>query len=246
MQTYIRVQTAGDVFRNAARLYLGHFRVFFLAYLIPMAPIVFLATGCIDGDHPTRASLPMLGLWTALAYVMTIPVMAIISDICLGNAPGVRRSYRYIFGRMSGTVVPALLVVGLLTAAGFALLVIPGLFVMTRLMMVAPAVVLERRPMVAAFKRSMDLGRGYYARNLFVALLAYALTMVGGTVLTMTVTLLLTKGAGLSWNVSLRAGELAALIFGPFSPAVIVLIYYDMRARKEAYDSAKLAEDLHR
>jgi len=246
METYIRVQTAGDVFRNAARLYLGHFRVFFLAYLIPVAPILVLATRALVLRAQAGAQLALFLLWMALAYVMTIPIMAIISDICLGNAPGVRRAYRHVFGRATGKVAPALLAAYCATMLGFALFIVPGLVIMTRLMMLAPALVLERRPILDAFRRSAELGRGYYVRNLFIAIVAIVLTLFLGTVVVVIVTMLLTQVAGLSPGFALGVGQTVALVFGPFATSVVVLLYYDMRARKEAYDSAKLAEDLHR
>lgn len=240
MDSYIGVQTAGDVFRNAARLYLGHFRVFFLAYFIPMAPVTLLLEMTMP-DSWWRVVPDLVS-----ASVMAIPVTAIISDICLGNTPGVRRAYRHVLGRMSGNLLAATLLNWLLTMLGLVLVIVPGLIIMMRLLIVAPVLVLERRPAIAAFRRSAQLGRGHYTRNLLIAGAAIGLGTLGTLMVQGILHFLFVEFADLPPKLPESLAQTVALVFGPYSSAVIVLVYYDMRARKEAFDAVKLAENLHR
>jgi len=95
----------------------------------------------------------------------------------------------------------------------------------------------------AALRRSRELGKGYYLRNLgvlwvvmFVMLLA---AMVLGAIVGLTGYL-----AGVDPKVLDFLSGLAGLLVAPPVPIFMVLLYYDMRVRKEGYGAAQLADDL--
>jgi hypothetical protein len=99
-------------------------------------------------------------------------------------------------------------------------------------------VVLENTSGVAALKRSKNLGKDYYLRTfgLFLLMTLFA-ALFGGVV----------GGVfGFLFQGQLPIFLLTAIqiLVQPLALIMIVLSYYDLRARKEAYDTTALAEDL--
>ena len=95
----------------------------------------------------------------------------------------------------------------------------------------------------AALRRSRGLGKGYYLRNLgvlwMVMLVMLLAAMVLGGIVGLTGYL-----AGVNPKVLDFIGGLAGLLVAPTVPIFMVLLYYDMRVRKEGYGAAQLADDL--
>jgi hypothetical protein len=106
-------------------------------------------------------------------------------------------------------------------------------------------VVLEGRWGFNAFRRSLKLVWGYYARNYaaqFVLLfLTYAASLIIGIVLG-AMSGLVESAAGIA-IIGLIV-DLVQFIIAPLNLICLVLLYYDLRVRKESYDLAALAEDL--
>ncbi|MGH6892583.1 MAG: YciC family protein, partial [Dongiaceae bacterium] len=168
-----------------------------------------------------------------------------VSRACLGQKPSVLHSYRRLFdviGKFLWTYVLLLIVI----IVGFALLVVPGIVAITMLLFTTVVVILERRSGIDAFKRSIALGKGYYLRNLGVIALMAVLVIVGQLVLA-----LLAATAIYALDDIEQPGILARLlisaishVLGPIPLIATVLLYYDIRVRKENYDTAALTQDL--
>jgi hypothetical protein len=113
---------------------------------------------------PTLVAIESWGVAVAvLPYMVAIFVAGgamtvVVSDICLGNRPKVVRAYGHILGqrRWWRMLWTGLLLV-LLGYAGFLLLVLPGIWVLTRGFLTSIVVVLEGRKGMDAIKRSFAL-----------------------------------------------------------------------------------------
>jgi hypothetical protein len=238
MSAYVRAQSAAEIFRNAAHLYRTNFRAVLLVYLLPMSPV--LAGYGIAAEMESRvltctASL-ILVIVTSIA---TLPITAVISDICLGNQPDLARAFRLLF---DGKILGTYLLTVLLALLGFVLLVVPGLVLCVWYLFVIPIMVIEGRRGWQALERSRSLGKGHFWRILGILLLA--LTVVCMVNLLISATLSLIHEHLGPPMVAPIAGQLLSGLLDPIASIVSVLLYYDLRARKEAYDSAALAEDL--
>ena len=104
-----------------------------------------------------------------------------MSDICLGNAPSIKRSYAKILASCVLLLLVTNILYVLALAVGMVLLVIPGLVLYIWLILSSSVVVLERKSAVTAFKRSKQLGDGSHWRNAgLVLLLAIIMGVISG------------------------------------------------------------------
>lgn len=140
----------------------------------------------------------------------------------------------------------ALVVVGLLLAAAFALVVLVPAGVVTAL--TGPAIVLEHHGPIAGVRRAIRLVRGGFWRLLGILLLTGLITGVASYLLRLPFSILGAVGASIagarspsdSVTVTVLASTLGYLVSGsvvtPFASAVACLLYVDRRMRLEALD----------
>jgi hypothetical protein len=186
-----------------------------------------------------------------VVFVISGALTVALSDICLGNRPTVRRSYSRILAHKRWWYLLSTTV--LLTLAmylGLILLVVPGMWLAIRALFTSIVVTLEGRRNRDAIRRSLQLTKGQFWRIfgllMLASLIAEALLVVLVLVLTFGVSLL-ALGTGLAAQV--MAALIYVLAVGIFLPAIgltTVLLYYDQRVRREAYDPQALSEDLMR
>ena len=126
-------------------------------------------------------------------------------------------------------------------------LVVPYvLYVTTRWAVVVPGVVLEDLGAADGLRRSWHLTDGSVWRVLGILVISGILTLVVAELPGLTLTLLLEMLAPTSTFtplVSMLVTQITLLIALPFTTAVNVLLYYDLRVRREGYDLELLAQD---
>jgi hypothetical protein len=226
-------------------LYQKNFRVLFLIILIPHIPLdLFLgpfASGTIG-----RAIYFILTLFVGFFVCATTAIA--ISDACTGNIPSVERSYRYVFTELPLNTMLVFFAQVFVIVAGFLLLVIPGLVFGAWYMFAQIVVVLERIEPIAAMKRSRFLGKGFYIRNLSLAAVATFLMLIGELLIVVvgSIAIFLFKLQHAQGFVNGVVALLATALFTPYLLTLSILMYYDLRARREGYDSTALTEDLER
>lgn len=249
-QNYLIEHTIGSLIRDAFRIYIRHFGTLFLVYILP----VILISGIQHTAHLSGSDvLAFLGL--LLTFVVGLFASAattvVVSDVCIGTVPSVKRSYAKIFGKIVLRLLGTNILTSLLVAVGLALLAIPGLVLFIWLLLVPSIVVLENKSGVAALKRSKQLGDGSHWRNAGLMLLLFILTTVIGLVIGAVLgAVLWVLSALLSLDLSVTmlavVQSVSTGLSVPLSVIPAVLIYYDRRVRKEGYDAKALAEDLAR
>jgi hypothetical protein len=242
MANYLREQSVGDVLRNTFAIFGKGFRVIFLTYFLPILPFSIWQT---EAQTAHATGLLLLGLvFSVIVSLLAFGAITIsVSDICLGNAPSLMRSYKKIFGLFVKMLTASLLQV-LFIMIGFVLFIIPGVIAMLWFLFTPCVVALEGLGGFAALKRSKALGRGYYWRNLGVFVLVVIMCAVIGGILGGFYGLLFPATLG-RFPHRLFLVVIQSLST-PLSLTAIILLYYDLRVRKEAYDAAALAEDLRR
>lgn len=254
--------TFGGLVKDAFAVYFQNFIPIFVIYLLPLFPVSAwqqYALSVKDQDQILLSSFLLL----LVQSFFFLPITVAVSDICLGNKLSVRRAYAMISGGLLRRYLWTFVVLALVTALGSALLIVPALIfsappivifclgvvpllIFSALYMFAFLVaLLEGSSGWAALARSKELGQGFYMRNSMAFILGLvAVMLLSGTIGGFSAVLLhqITPEPSVQILVLTFFGAL----FGPIGLILVIVIYYDMRVRKEAYDSTMLTQDLMR
>ena len=250
----LRPRGVGEILSDAFEVYRRSFLVLVSIVAVVVVPLTLLqyffyvevvdpqvfqeAKQLADLSEAVRVTLGAFALGI-LGLVVTqlatsAATHAVVSSVA-GDEPRLAVSYRAALGRL-GSILLATLLIGLAVVAGFIALVIPGLIVLVRLIATIPAVVVERATGGRALGRSWELVRGR-SWQVFGAMLVVL-------IITGILTGILTGAAGEDWFVQGIAASIASLITTPYVLTVIVLLYLDLRVRKEQLDHTTLRHEL--
>jgi hypothetical protein len=254
-----RPRGVGEILVHAFKLYRLHWQnlVAIVAVVaVPLTIVQVLITDLVIGETLTESgfqggvevvetnlSAILLGSLTVLVItvltwsILTGAITRAAAGAFLGRDLQMDESYRYGLARL-GSILLVGLLEGLAILAGFILLVIPGIIVLTRLWCSIPALVIEDRRGREALKRSWNLVKGFSWPVFGTILVAGILTGIFSSLLTLPFgdnTLGRTVGQ-----------SLATVITTPYTILVGILIYLNLRIRKEQYGEADLERDLAR
>jgi hypothetical protein len=243
----------GEILSTAFRLYQRHWRTLLAIAAVVVVPLTLLQY--LFGDWiRTRGEITSLqqvstatwavgaaGLVAALAGILMYLVLtgaitrAVAAEVA-GEDPSLEQSYRFGFHRLGAVLVVSVLV-GLATIAGFILFIIPGIWIGVRLAVSVEALVVEGRRGTQAMGRSWELVGGHWWHAFGALVVAGLLTGVVNAVIT-------TPFNNTGWLVQAIAAAVATVITMPYSVLVGVLLYLDLRARKETLTLEGLRADL--
>ncbi len=182
-------------------------------------------------------------LLTALSGLIGVMIQQLLTGALTRGAAGsligrpvdVGGSYRYAFSRLGGLIGLAFLI-ALVVGVGFILLIIPGIIFSVFLAMAVPAFIVERRGVTESMSRSWNLVRGSWWHVLGVVFVAGILaSIVNG---------IITAIGGSTFIGYWIASAIAQIITAPFVALVAVVLYVDLRARREGLDAGTLTREL--
>jgi len=192
--------------------------------------------------------LLLYGLWL-IGYAIVYAALAVaISRSYLGAEVRPADAYAQVT-RNIGPLLVTWLIVGLITFLGFLLCVIPGVYAAVALSFAWPLVVLEGLGPGAAVNRSAELVKGYWWRvfgtmllfGLIVAVIQAAVSMPFGIAFAV----LGAAGApGLAQGLQQLVSTLLGMLLLPLTMTGLVILYYDLRVRKEAFDLQLMADQI--
>jgi len=209
---------------------------------VPMALGVYLgASGAMF------INISMSLLYMMLAVILgAIGVAAstfIVSDAYLGretSATVALQRATTLLGRLVGISFMTSILVGL----GLFLLIVPGLILLSGLVLSTVVAVLESSPSsTAAMGRSWELTRGFRGKVFLTLLVAFLLLLVPGIALGGAGAILGDSDGAVSLIVLVLESVLQIFIY-PFVYVVMTVLYYDLRVRKEGFDLELLASSL--
>jgi len=153
-----------------------------------------------------------------------------------GEPMTVGRAYRGLFGVM-GPYVGAVMIKGSVVVLGYLFCVVPGIVLGLLLSQVEPVVLLERRSSMDAVGRSWELMRGASTvlRLLGVVFLLVLTSVIAGQIAGFGY-VLVTGGPPGSFLSSTLLSAAPEMLLLPLDVAAILLFYYDLRVRREAFD----------
>ena len=243
----------GEILSTALHLYRRHWRTLLTIAAVVVVPITLLHY--LVGDlvrtqgETTRNgvvetatwSVGIAGLVAALAGILMYLVLsgaitrAVAAEVA-GQDPSVEQSYRFGFHRL-GSVLLVSVLVGLAIVGGLILFIIPGIYIGIRLCVSIEALVVEGRRGTEAMGRSWALVGGHWWH-------AFGTLVVGGLLTGIVNAVITTPFGDTSWFVQAVAAALATVVTLPYSALVGVLLYLDLRARKERLTIETLRTDL--
>lgn len=250
---------------TAFRIYRAHFGLLFLISLMVNVPITLVSvvatylrhlvqTDAISmQDVPAELVDVMPALIIAGTFVATMAVSLIASmfgtaaatqvasRIALGQQPDLSESIAaaiHVFWPLFG----ATLLTALASSVGMLLCCVPGIIIAIGLLFIAPVIVVEKQGATDALARSWELTKGRRLKILGTLTLIGLITLgawVGLAIVIATVADL--QGSLLGEMLQSVGGQVISALVTPISYVAIVLLYYDARVDREAFDVELLA-----
>lgn len=135
-------------------------------------------------------------------------------------------------------------VVGIIVLVlGIILFAIP-IVILIRLTLTAPVLVVEDVRGTRALGRSWRLTKGKFWRLLGVLILASLIGGIASLVITIPAQAIVAAIGPEAWPVAAIGTALASVLVTPFTVLIVVLLYFDLRIRKEGYDIEVMAQEL--
>ncbi|MHC4744366.1 MAG: YciC family protein [Planctomycetota bacterium] len=170
-----------------------------------------------------------------------------VSESYLNNVIGVGEAYRYVWPRLMRLILAGFLV-SLVVGIGFLLLVVPGIIFALWFSLTVPTIIVEDLGITEAMGRSKRLVAGNLGKvmvvGFLVLLIATVINMAFGFFGGAIVGPLARQSYALAFFVTNLLNVAAAIIAAPIGAAAYILLYYDLRIRKEGFDLEMLAESL--
>jgi hypothetical protein len=244
----------GEILSTAFQLYQRHWRTLLAIAAVVVVPFTLLQY--LLGDQiRTRGEVTsngvvvetatwavgIAGLVAALAGVVMFLVLtgaitrAVAAEV-VGEDLGVEQSYRFGFHRFWSVLLVSVLV-GLAIIGGLIVFIIPGIYIGVRLAVSIETLVVEGRRGTQAMGRSWELVGGHWWHAFGTLVVAGLLTGVVNAVIT-------APFGNTGWFVQAVAAAVATVITLPYGALVGVLLYLDLRARKENLTLEQLRADL--
>jgi hypothetical protein len=232
--------------------------------VFPLSVLSALATASLDpdqlellpenaielgSDDPAELGVRAVdGVIMMLTFlVVNIACFKIVADAWLGSSPDVGRSLR--FGLRRAPMALLLTIVWAVgVVAGILALIVPGIWLAVAWALAVPALLFERVGPFKALSRSFGLVQGrWWATLLLVIVCTLLLGLVGAIVqaIPSVVAELTAPENALANGIATAIGlTLSGVIIYPYYAAVLTILYFDQRVRKEGFDLQLLAEGL--
>jgi hypothetical protein len=260
----LRPLSVGEILDAGIKILVRHWRVLTLSVVGVVAPVRILYVLLLASADPDRLRLSsdstsdpeaaaIVGFLIALLLVgLTFLVVftacfKTVSDAWLGATPSASRSLRFGLRRL-GMVLLLSIVWGVGLGLASILLLIPGIWLAVTWCLSIPVMLFERVGPFAALQRSFALVRGRFWATLLIVAVGYVLTVIVGGFISLTLLGIARAAAGdnlvANGVAQVVGGTIAGAITYPFAAAVLTVLYFDQRVRKEGFDLQLLAEGL--
>jgi len=245
MRYELRPLSIGGILDRGLRIYLEHFWLLLaisLSLSVPVA-LAYLGLSTIL-TNPSVAGFALTLIGFTLGGICGVLVQGAlvqaVSDAFLGQPATYGRSLRLAIARF-WPVLGFSILFGLIVGVGAMFCLLPGLFLTAALIAGTPAVVLERMGPFDAMHRSWNLTENVRLRTFgAVAFSQYAILAFPGQ----SVQMLLQFVLKVDPLQTAAAVQVTTALVQPYASIVVILLYYDLRVRREAFDLEVLAREI--
>lgn len=239
MQYEIRTMSLAEILDTSFRILRDHFvPIVGISALLNVPVAVGQALIETQAQAGAAVSMPTIGVaFGLLSFALVSPLVGaaityLIGELYLGREARIGESFRVALGIFVPLIGTALLV-GLFTIGATLLLIIPGIWFGLGTILTSQIMVLERTFGMTAIRRSLELMKGNRGRVFLIILVVLGVSLVAG----FAIGLIAKPVPWLSGIVSGLTGSLT----GAFSSVAMVVLYFDIRCRKEAFEIEHLA-----
>lgn len=249
-QLQLRPFSVGEVIDAAFSVYKNHFKQLITitaVVVVPLGVVQALLTAQILADpdalsaSTAGASLAVALLGMVVTQVATAAITLAVADAYLDNHSTWQSSISAAFAR-TGSVVVASLLFGLAIGLGAIALLVGAIFLGAALGVFMPALMVERLTATASIGRSWRLTSGHRGRVFGAWFLAFLITLLLSLAISAVIGIAITTGTATVG--AQMIGIVGSVLTTPFLAAVVVIIYFDLRVRKEGFDLELLASQL--
>ena len=206
-------------------------------------PFRFEAEPQVDTTRIILAAVFTLGVYLFIQPFLTAAFARAASGIYLGEKPSIGSIYRFALSRTHSILWVSFLY-ALVTLIGFLLFIVPGFLFFARFAFGPMIVVLEGTKGTRALRRSWRLAKKHFWKIIGTLFVAGLLTTVVGSVLQLPLTAAGVALGSAGWILAGVGAALAGIVTRPFAAIIGVLLYFDLRIRKEGMDLAIMAQEL--
>ena len=249
----------GELLDAAIKLYRSQWKSLMAIVAIALVPITFLQVfltreigSPFSESTISQAELESTVLTSvvlgAIQFLVVQPfliaaVARASADVYLGRPVLVGPTFRYAVSRIHSILWISILS-GLAILLGFVLLIVPGVILLVRYYFGTTVLVVEGQKGSKALGRSYRLAKGHFWKILGTILLASILASVVEGVLSIPGGAAFGAIGTAGWPLYAIGLSLAAIITTPFTTLISVLLYFDLRIRKEAFDLEIMAQEM--
>ena len=255
-------RSLGEILGDAFRLYGQHWQTFVAIAAVVIVPVAFVeafvthwltksvtksvvqinqATGTVTYAQATSnayrgllAGIVLIFLSLFVYGLLTGAITRAVLSEAAGLPVDLGDSYTFALSRV-GSIILVSILVGLTIAVGFLLFIIPGIWFIGMLFASVIVIVAENVRGTSAMSRSWNLVKGSWWHTFGTLFVAFLLVGVVNGII---------QAPFQQWVARAIASAVAQMITLPFSTTVGVLLYIDLRARKEALSADRLRADL--
>ena len=262
----LRPLSFGEILDVALKIFGRHWRTLVACVLVPTVPLQILSvlvvlsiapeqfdldgetTAAPEGTGTEIAAVLVVQLLSALASLLAwAACFKAVADGYLGRDPSVGRSLRFGLPKILRLLGLAI-VTGIMIAVGFLGILIGALFVAALVILSPAALLFERIGVFSAIGRSFELVRGRYWAIVLLVLVIFLAFLVIGVVFGG----ILGAVAGAAGSEDETAGAIVSFLSNtaltavttPLFAAIVTVLYFDQRVRKEGFDLQLLAEGM--
>jgi glycerophosphoryl diester phosphodiesterase family protein len=265
----LRPLSLGEILDVAVKICLSHWRTLLKAVLVVVVPVQIVGTlinadytvdqfdfgsdsaqtpaETIDELNQYLGGLAVSGVLQILAVLLaTAACFRAIAQAYLGEQTDWRSSLNYAL-----RLAPALLLITLLNALGvllgLLLFVLPGIWLYVAWAFATPVLLVEGLRGTVALKRSFRLVQGRWWRTFGVLLVGFILAAIISAVVEAVFLIGIVVGEdndALVLVLSTIAGIIGLAVTTPFQAALLAVLYFDLRVRKEGFDLELLAREI--
>jgi hypothetical protein len=226
------------LFRDSLRVYSRHAGIFILLSAAVVVPVHVVVEGIglemLTGPYDSAPTIAEAAVPTVVGFLVVMPIVTAICihalrSIAAGGPPGANQAFVSGFEAFTPLFF-AVVIAAVGIAAGFVLLILPGVFLAVRWFFVPQTVVIDGVRGTGALRESWELVQGFWWRTFGLVVVVNLVATLLALVISAPFTAVADSTDRAIW--ALVGTICAESVTAPFVALYSTFLYYDLRARR--------------